>query len=163
QFSQALVEDGIGQWLVLVSAPIGAQAPVVIGAFFLTPLIEKTIAIDTSSEGVFIWLVDDAGRVLFQQGTPPQEDLAHHPCVAEALSGQSGGIYRTVAGSEHVIAFSPVPSVGWALAMEEPWEEVDNPLLRQTLVAPLILVPVLIFALVALGFGIRQIIQPLRK
>ena len=68
-----------------------------------------------------------------------------------------------MAGSEHVIAFSPVAPLGWALMMEEPWQAMDNPLLRQTLVAPLVLVPALLVALIALGFGIQQIIQPLRQ
>jgi len=52
--------------------------------------------------------------------------------------------------------FSPVAPLGWALVVEEPWEAVDNPLLRQTQAAPLVLVPALIVALIALGFGIRK-------
>jgi len=36
-------------------------------------------------------------------------------------------------------------------------------LLRTTQAAPLILIPILLFALVALGFGIRQIVQPLQS
>lgn len=39
---------------------------------------------------------------------------------------------------------------------------MDNPLLRQTQAAPLILIPVLLFMLIALGFGLRQVVQPLR-
>lgn len=169
RFSPVFAEEANGQWSVLVasSPPVSSttsEAPIVVGAFFLSALVEKTFAFSSPpADQPFIWLVDASGQVLYQMGTAPEEDLAHHPGVAEALAGQSGGLYRTVDGNEHVIAFSPVWPVGWALVMEEPWEEVDNPLLRQTLAAPLILVPVLIFAVVALGFGIRQIIQPLRK
>ena len=59
-------------------------------------------------------------------------------------------------------AYSPVGVIGWALVLEEPWEAVDNPFLRSTLAAPLILVPMLLIALAAIAFGLRQIIQPLR-
>jgi two-component system sensor histidine kinase UhpB len=46
--------------------------------------------------------------------------------------------------------------------MEEPWESVDNPLLRQTQAAPLVLIPALLVSLLALFFAIRQVVQPLR-
>jgi two-component system sensor histidine kinase UhpB len=52
--------------------------------------------------------------------------------------------------------------VGWALALEEPWETVDTPTLRTTQLAPLVLVPVLLLTLLALWFGLRWIVKPLQ-
>jgi nitrate/nitrite-specific signal transduction histidine kinase len=52
--------------------------------------------------------------------------------------------------------------MGWALVLEEPWEEVDTPTLRTTQLAPLVLVPVLLLTLVALWFGLRQVVRPLQ-
>jgi signal transduction histidine kinase len=107
--------------------------------------------------------VDDQHHLLYQTGTPrPESDLTQHPGVANALRGESGTTYLIVGGSEHVVAYTPIQPAGLALVIEEPWEAVDNPLLRRTLAAPLILIPVLLFALVALWFGIRQIVQPLQ-
>lgn len=169
-FSAVFVDATSGEVMLMVAATApadssGAQAPIVVGAFAPAHLARQTLGPEPVPDGLpFILLVDGQGQVLFQQGRrPPETDLGKHPGVDEALRGGSGAMYRTVAGSEHVIAFSPVVPLDWALVIEEPWEAVDNPLLRQTQAAPLVLVPALVFALVALGFGIRQIIQPLRK
>ena len=61
------------------------------------------------------------------------------------------------------MAYSPVLPAGWALVLEEPWEEVDTPYLRLTQFAPLILIPLLAFTLVALWFGATQIVKPLQQ
>jgi signal transduction histidine kinase len=45
----------------------------------------------------------------------------------------------------------------------EPWRAVGDPLLRTTELAPLILIPVLVIALVALWFGVRRVVQPLQS
>jgi two-component system sensor histidine kinase UhpB len=66
-------------------------------------------------------------------------------------------------GSEHVIAYSPIPLVDWAVVIEEPWESVTTPVLRTTQLAPLILVPILILSLIAIWFGARRIVQPLQS
>ncbi len=164
-FSQAFTDSTNGQPMLLVRAqsPTGLSA---IGAFSPASLAGAPYGErGLSSHGQeFVVIIDNQGLVLYAAGTPPpsEPDRAQHPGVAEALRGQTGTIYRTVNGSEHVIAFGPVAPVGWALVIEEPWEAVDNPLLQRTQAAPLILIPVLFFALIVVGFGIRQIVQPLR-
>jgi signal transduction histidine kinase len=65
--------------------------------------------------------------------------------------------------TEHVVAFSPVPPLGWGLVVEESWEMVANPTLRISQLAPLVLVPVLLIALAGLWFGVRQVIYPLQE
>lgn len=110
-------------------------------------------------------MVTASGDVLYQAGIPHRTDseLRDHPGVMGALRGESGTIYMNDTGEEHVIAFSPITPVGWALVIEEPWRAVTDPLLRATEMAPLILIPVLVIALIALGFGIRQVVQPLQS
>jgi two-component system sensor histidine kinase UhpB len=93
---------------------------------------------------------------------PTEENLQAHPGVAEALAGQSGTSFMPAEDGEHVVAYTPVAPVKWALVVEEPWEMVASPLLSYTQMAPLVLVPVLILTLFALWFGIRQIVQPLQ-
>jgi signal transduction histidine kinase len=170
RFSAVFADPASGGVMLMVAAvaaadPSATPAPIVVGAFSPTHLARQTLGPEMAPGGLpFILLVDDQGQVLHQQGLLPAEaNLGQHPGVDEALRGEGGAMYRTVAGSEHVIAFSPVAPLAWALIVEEPWEAVDNPLLRQTQAAPLVLVPALIVALIALGFGIRQIIQPLRR
>ena len=85
------------------------------------------------------------------------------PGVTEALNGESG--VNTIRGhhGDLVTAFSYIPQAGWALVLEENWQEIATPFLSTTQSAPLILVPLLVLALVALLFGARQIVQPLQK
>jgi signal transduction histidine kinase len=65
--------------------------------------------------------------------------------------------------AEHVVAYSPISLTGWALLSDEAWETVGSPSLRLTQVAPLVLVPAFLLALIALWFSARRIIQPLQK
>jgi signal transduction histidine kinase len=171
QFSAAFKDPASGNAAILVaSAQQGGPSatlragPVAVGAFFPASLGRRALAgVVSSSDQINAWIVDDQNHLLYQTGTPrPETDLTQHAGVADALRGESGTLYLTVGGSEHVVSYTPVQSVGLALVIEEPWEAVDNPLLRQTLAAPLILIPALLFALIALWFGIRQIIQPLQ-
>lgn len=61
------------------------------------------------------------------------------------------------------MAFSPVQPTGWALVLEEPWQSVISPALQFSQAAPLVLVPGLLVTLLALWFGARQVIRPLRR
>jgi len=110
------------------------------------------------------FLMNASEDVLARIGNQSWEgEPAQHPGVAEALQGQSGFTYMSTATMEHVVAYSPVSPPGWALVIEEPWETVDTPYLRLTQFAPLILIPLLAFTLVALWFGASQIVAPLQK
>jgi signal transduction histidine kinase len=112
-----------------------------------------------------VFLVNRDGRIIVH--TDPQQvgQVSTHPGVAEALSGRSGTLFRAdrPGGSEHVVAYAPIPSCGWALLVDEPWAEVDNPLLRTSLAAPLILIPTVAAALLVIWFGVRRIVRPLQR
>jgi two-component system sensor histidine kinase UhpB len=109
------------------------------------------------------WLVDSQGRTLYRlPATSTGLEISEHPALASALDGEAGVDFMDFEGEEHVLAFNPVPPLGWVLVLEEPWESVDNPLLRQTQAAPLVLIPALLVSLLALVFAIREVVQPLR-
>jgi signal transduction histidine kinase len=108
-------------------------------------------------------LVDGNRRPIYDTGFSLAEGSpSDHPGITEALRGESGTTYLKEGNNEHVVAYSPVGLVGWGLISEEPWEMVATPILRTTQAAPLVLVPALILALVALWFGIRQVVRPLQ-
>ncbi|MBI5053132.1 MAG: hypothetical protein HZB52_07660 [Chloroflexi bacterium] len=156
--SEILMEDG--NPLMIVSATSGGITAV--GTFSPSNLAARALA-DTfpATSESFTVIIDQNRRVLYQSGKAPT-GLMQHTGIPEALRGESGSIYLSTSDGEHVVAYSPIAPTGWALMIEEPWEAVDNPLLRTTQAAPLILIPILLFALIALGFGIRQIVQPLQ-
>ncbi len=163
-FSPAF-DDGDGRLRVLLAAPTG-DGRFVVGALAPTTLAQRVLigAGDDHAADVTWALLDGDGRLLFEVGSlhtsAPGPD---HPGVAEALRGETGTRFMPGSdGQEHVVAFSAVAPAGWALISEEPWDEVEGPLLRSTLLAPLILVPAVLLALLVLGFALRQIVLPLR-
>ena len=151
--------------IVLVAASANDDSPVVIGAFSPTSIARRALTgAFTPGEQAKAYIVSPEEEILYQIGDfESGENPGDHTGINEGLRGESGTTYVQVEGSEHVIAFSPVSTTGWALVIEEPWEAVTNPLLNTTQLAPLVLVPVLILALVALWFGARQIVQPLQS
>lgn len=152
------------QKAVLILAVSPNRSWVIAGASSAADLVRHTLTSFFASEsGSSVVVVDAEREVLYQSGPfGITESLAAYPGVADALRGESGVTYRQVDDSEHVVTYSPISPVGWALVLEEPWEIVDTPTLRTTQLAPLVLVPVLLLTLLALWFGLRWIVKPLQ-
>ena len=164
-FSDPILDPSSNQLFVIVSAYSASRNVIVAGAF--SP---ETLAIETLSttyptgSHVTIYLLDKSRRLLFVSGTLAKETLEpDHPGVTEALQGESGVLYVKKDKTEHVVAYSPIESTGWALITEEEWEMVISPSLQLTQMAPLVMVPAFILALIAIWFGAKQIVQPLQK
>lgn len=135
----------------------GAFSPADLARRALTPVFR-------SGEAASAFVVTGSGEVIYRSGPlPSDQTLLTHPGVVSALRGESGTTYFSDEDGEHVIAFSPITPVGWAIVIEEPWQAVADPLLRTTEWAPLVLAPALIIALIGLTFGARQIVQPLQS
>jgi signal transduction histidine kinase len=149
--------------LAVATQPDGLIA---VGAFSPAQLVREALAdIFSADDQAAAFVIDGNGRILYQVGTLPlsESNMSQHPGAASALRGESGTTYLSIDGDEHVIAFSPVSPVNWALVIQEPWRAVADPLLRATELAPLVLVPVIVITLTALWFGVRQIVQPLQS
>ena len=127
--------------MVLVLAASPERNLVAAGASSAADLMRHTLTSSFASGSEASVVVVDANKdVLYQGGSFSYVGgAAAHPGVAEALRGESGVTYVQVGESEHVVTYSPIGSVGWALALEEPWETVDTPTLRTTQFAPLVL------------------------
>lgn len=154
-----------GDRFVLAAAPSPDVRYIIVGAFSPKVLAEKTLQdayiLSNSSN---TWVIDSHNGIIFDSDlTASPADQISHPGAAEALSGKSGTIYTHVKKDEHVVAFSPVQPLGWALLIEESWAMVTSPALETTLMAPLVAVAVLLLALLALWFGARQIVHPLQQ
>lgn len=138
--------------------------PIAVGAFEPTNLVRQALAgVFIAEEGSVVYLANAAGDLLYQSGTPSGGEAPDtHPGIQEALAGNSGTDYVPIAGGEHVVSYSPIAITGWALVIEEPWETVTPPLLQTTEYAPFVLIPAFLLTLIALWFGVRQIVQPLQ-
>ncbi len=162
------VQTEDGHWWVpgLVDIP---QGGLLVGAFSPASLAREALDGVTSAQTTVL-LLSKQGAVLYQLGAyNASNPINQNSGVVDVLRGESGVNYSPAqtgmaAGhsGEHVIAFSPVPPFGWGLVLEEPWEASAGPLFNLTQSAPLVLIPVLLLALLALWFGARQIVQPLQ-
>ncbi|HJW91935.1 MAG TPA: histidine kinase [Anaerolineales bacterium] len=156
-------QTGVPMLVTITLTP--SSGVVAAGAFSPSAPIRRVLSgLYSSVEGTEAFVVDANRRLLYRQGNLYQSiDLAQHSGVDEALRGESGASYIQVGREEHVVAYSPVLPLGWALVIEESWEHVTTPLLRTTENAPLVLIPVLLLAFLALWYITRWIVQPLQS
>jgi signal transduction histidine kinase len=164
-FSSPFLDPNSNKFFVIVSQVIPSQNMIVAGAFSPERLASETLSASyPDSSRVTIFLLDPSLHTLFSSG-PLASDiiLPNHPGVAEALHGESGTTYLKQNKLEHVVAYSSVKPVHWALITEEEWEMVSSPSLQITQLAPLVIVPAFILALFALWFMATRIVQPLQK
>jgi two-component system sensor histidine kinase UhpB len=149
QYAPVIVHDG--------------ERGALIGLFSPQTLLARGLGVVANSDPVTVLVVDHRMEVLYQSGSLAAiADMTAHPGIQRALENSSGIDYLQTAGGEHVITYSPIPPEGWALLIEESWEDIASPLLRATQNAPLIIVPILALSLLALWFGMRQIVQPMQ-
>jgi signal transduction histidine kinase len=140
----------------------GPDGSVAAGAFSIQALAERALFGLFDGEQPSIVIVDGDLQPRFQAGAHAHiGDLTGHPGLAETLKGGVGIAFSHSGDDERVITYAPIQPLGWALIIDEPWQEITSPLLRNTQIAPLVLVPALLLAILALIFGARQIVQPL--
>ncbi|MDO8754889.1 MAG: histidine kinase, partial [Anaerolineales bacterium] len=164
-FSAPILDPNSKRFFVIISAYSASRGVIVAGAFSPETLAAETLsATYPIGNHVTIYLLDESRRLLFVSGTLAQGSLeSDHPGVAEALQGESGVLYVKKDNTEHVVSYSPIETTDWALITEEEWETVVSPSLQLTQMAPLVIVPAFILALIALWFGAKQIVQPLQR
>jgi len=150
---------------VIISAYSPSSDMIAAGAFSPESLARETLsALYPAGSHVRIYLLDTSRQVLFASDASSGRPLdLDRPGVAEALRGESGTQYVQVGNSEHVVAYGPILSTNWTLITEEDWHAVVSPSLEVTQMAPLVIVPAFMLALLALWFGVRQIVQPLQR
>jgi len=126
-------------------------------------MIQQTVASVLTNDQAHMLVITSNREVLYFSGDPATlGDIGSHPGVADALNGESG--VNTISGDhgDQVTAFTYIPSAGWGLVLTEYWEEIATPFLNTTQYTPLLTIPLLLLALIALYFGARQVIQPLQ-
>jgi signal transduction histidine kinase len=164
-FSSPILDPVSNKPYVIVSQFAPSLNMIVAGAFSPESVASDTLATSyPDSAHVTIFVLDPARQILFSSGPLAKESIpSNHPGVTEALQGKSGTTYTKQGNVEHVVAYSSVEPTGWALITEEEWEMVTSPSLQLTQMAPLVIVPAFILALLALWFVASRIVQPLQK
>ncbi len=150
-----------------IAVPAGDASVVAVGVLSPEALdLESLVNELTSGPNAHVILVSGDGRLLFATGDQrPERPWLEHPGVAPALAGQAGTLFTQdpLSGQEMAVAYSDVSPVGWALVADEPWSSVVSPLMQTSLVGPLVVVPVLLLAGLALLLAVRSVINPLQR
>lgn len=164
-FSSPVFDPDSNKHFVIVSQVIPTRNMIVAGAFSPATLAHETLSTSyPDNTHVSVFLLDPSHQILFSSGPLATDNISSdHPGVSEALQGESGTTYVKQANVEHVVAYSSIMPTGWALVTEEEWEMVTSPSLQLTQIAPLVIVPAFILALIALWFVASRIVQPLQK
>ena len=162
--SSTFVNPQDGKPLILISSYMEEEGLVTIGALTAENLVQNIVQNNFPSDAhTAIYVIGPDDRVLYQNGPHIIEgEPAKHPSVADAFLKKSGTTYVQAGNDEHVVAYSLIPSLNWAIVTEESWEMVANPTLETSQITPLVLVPALLLAVLALWFGAVQIVKPLQ-
>lgn len=163
-FSSPFIEPVSNQTFIILSA-YSPRGVILAGAFSPETLAHETLLPSyPANSHATIFLLDSSNELLFVGGAHSSEGLSPDGNTSlRAIRGESGVAYLQMDNTEHVLAFNPIPLTGWALLSDEAWEAVGSPSLQLTQVAPLVLIPAFLLALIALWFSARRIIQPLQK
>ncbi|MHB8779675.1 MAG: sensor histidine kinase [Anaerolineales bacterium] len=164
-FSTPFLDPHSNSFLIIVSQVVPSLNIIAAGAFSPETLARTTLSASyPDNNHVTIYLLDSSRQLLFSSGAPLKDNLLlNHPGVTEALRGESGTTYLKQNNIEHVVAYSSITPTGWALITSEEWEMVVSPSLQLTQMAPLVIVPAFILALIALWFVATRIVQPLQR
>ncbi len=155
-FSPPFNENGATRVVILLPSSQGFLA----GAFTLPPLANVGIG----THGV-AYLVDAHGTIVADPDPSRLgENMGTHEGIAQVIRGESGSaLHRDARGTEYVIGYAPVTPTGWGLVIEEPWEDVIEPMFQYSVLLPVVLLLAAIVALGAIYFGIRDVIRPVRQ
>jgi signal transduction histidine kinase len=111
------------------------------------------------AQSTFAYIMDGEGRIILRAGEVPGP-----MSLIDLPTGESGNRYMAgEQGRELVLSYAPIPAAGWTLVHGEYPEESLDVTTRYSQAAPLVLVPGVIIAGVALWLGLRQVVQPLQK
>ena len=161
----SVITDSISGAKILLIASMMEDGSIVAGAVTLENLAGQALGdVFNPNEQASVFIVDENYELLYRTGPAywSEDGLQGHPGLAHALDGQHGATVHNEREPEHIVAYSPIPGVNWALVIEEPWRLVTDPVVEATELVPLVLIPALIVAMIAIWFGFRQIVRPLQ-
>ena len=111
-----------------------------------------------------VYLVDGEGRVMARpNGSSCGMSFAGHSTPA-LLSGSSGStLCQTAEGTRMLLSYATVEGSDWRVVVEEPWEDLTDPILRLPRLVPFVAAIAGLVAALALVFGARTIVAPLQR
>jgi signal transduction histidine kinase len=162
-----VIDDPLtGERLFLLARPANKHwlvAAITLGELGLQPLVSE-LAIGTQ---VRASVADSDSHVLAASASTPRFERGSPGPLPKDIEGshrrEAGAVTTSVSGVKTVVAYAPVEPVGWVLVTQEPWDAVVGPLMRFSLVAPLLLLLAALAAGLTVAFGLQAIVRPLQQ
>jgi signal transduction histidine kinase len=127
--------------------------------------LDRLIGDGTVGQHGAVYVIDNAGRVLFRPDTDDQDvQLRLDTALLQALDSDTGTVQGTLSdGSLTLVSFAAVGQTHWRVLVEEPAPEVILPLLRASNTLPLLLVAAGLLSLLFIDFSLHTVVRPLRS
>lgn len=149
QLEAALIRDGLLHGAIL---PDGTG-------------LDYPLRLAAPGAAVRLYVVDASGRVLSSLGAPKAgQDVGEDPGVRWALQQTSGSVVTELPEGERVLlSVARVEGVAWWVILEEPVDVVLGGVLRFSGLALLLALGAGIVSLLTVYFGLRTVVNPLRR
>ena len=133
---------------VVMGLAHGEAGPVIIGVDSVQSLVRPALrgTVDTAGR-MMVSVLDGDGRTILPQSTSAMPGDSPHG------SGDTG---------DQLVSQAIVPLTGWRLLVGESWADMAMPVLRYTLLAPLVVLVAAIASLAAIYVGFQAVIRPLQ-
>lgn len=109
-----------------------------------------------------VFLGDSRGETIFRSSSLAPQALQAAQAYLATLSGAGTSPFQTTV-EDLIVTVAAIPAAGWTLVqVEQAWDAI-NPWLRYTQAAPLVLLPGILIAVIAVWFGLQRIVHPLQR
>lgn len=165
-FLTASEDSLLNDSLVVLIAPGVGRVKALVGLFSLEgcDATEALAGVEVGGEGV-AYLIDGEGNILYH---PDPSRLGSNVLTRlgvdrTQLAEAGSGVYHDTTGRDMVLAYGPVDQAGWAVIVQEPWNDLIAPMMRYSQITPLIVLLVALVAFWAIYLGVRWVLQPLEE
>jgi signal transduction histidine kinase len=112
-----------------------------------------------------VYLIDGTGRTVYHPvAALCGVDLSGHAGIPQALSSPAGSTpCHAPDGTRMYLSYAAVGETGWRVVVEEPYGDLVDPILRLPGFIPVVTAVAGVVALLALTFGARTVVLPLRR
>ena len=115
-----------------------------------------------ASANTAIFLRDSRGEIIFQTSSLYEQEWQAAQVQIPTLAETGTPPFQSTQ-DDLIFTVGAIPAAGWTLVQVEQAWDATNPWIRYTQAAPLVLLPGILIAGLAVWFGIQRIVRPLQR
>jgi signal transduction histidine kinase len=160
-----ILQHDTAQPLVIVNMQNAAKTITLFGGMSLQSLnVPAMIRVLQNNPQTALYLIADDGHLLENTvGKPIGSSVNDIPELKDVTGEAMTSHQPSSIEPDTVTVTSRVETLNWLLVVREAWNQVVNPTLRLSLVAPLAMIPVTLLAVGVLVFGLMRVVTPLQR